>query len=46
MNDAAAIILDECEYCGRPTENGEQLFATSHNGLVCADCNETKPWKY
>ena len=42
MNTTAT---DECEYCGRP-KDGEQLIATNHNGLVCADCDETKPWKY
>jgi ribosome-binding protein aMBF1 (putative translation factor) len=36
---------DECEYCGRPAD-GERLIETKHNGLVCADCDEIKPWKY
>lgn len=40
-----AVETDECEYCGRPAD-GEQLIATPYNGLVCADCNENKPWKY
>ena len=46
LNESAAMQMDECGYCGRPTENGEQLVATPYNGLVCADCNENKSWKY
>lgn len=46
LNEAASMQLDECGHCGRPTEIGEQLIATRYNGLVCADCDENKSWKY
>jgi recombinational DNA repair protein (RecF pathway) len=46
MSDLAAVELSECEYCGRPTDDGVKLFATRHNGFVCETCNENKLWKY
>lgn len=42
----AALELDECEYCGRPFDTGDQIIETPYQGFVCTDCNENKPWKY
>jgi hypothetical protein len=35
-----------CEWCDRPVDGIDQLHKSGHNGMVCADCWEERPWKY